>query len=332
LIERFSKQIMNPDMFGKRMAFGISDMAKKLMARDATAEQIEESLFGIAKTLQPMIDAQRQSLEMQGLDQDVILQRLGDYFGSQELVTLSEAITKLQPKEIVPDIGEKQDPFANLITALEKAVSPLQELATKMIPYLVDWMGVLVRTLTLVATVMGLKLLVGGIRPLTREMAKFGISLARSSAATSKLFTLGTTIGRFGLILSKGLSFLAGPVGILISLLLTFLPELLSWFGSGEDDEAEAEKKRAAEEERKRLDAQRQKAINDARAALNYKTNSLLELQSQTLNRTMQDIIFGTDLSKRLLNVNEEQKSALLALILLIQNNSRRSTSPFPGD
>jgi hypothetical protein len=102
----------------------------------------------------------------------------------------------------------------------------------------------------------------------------------------------------------------------------------MSWLGSGEDDEAEAEKRRAAEEERKRLDAQRQKAINDARAALNYKTNSLLEMQSQSLNITMQDIIYGTDLSKRLLNVNEEQKNAMLLLLTVIQNNSKRGSAP----
>jgi hypothetical protein len=328
LIERFSKQIMNPDMFGKRMAFGISDMAKKLMAKDSTAEQIEESLFGIAKTLQPMIDAQRQALEMQGLDPSVILQRLGDYFGSQELVTLSEAISKLQPKEIVPDIGAKQDPFANLMTALEKATGPLQELAANIVPLLVNNMTLLVNTLKFVAVTVILGTLRSKFEGLSRDMLKLGREMRAASIATGKISKIGNALAKGGLMFTRVLGFLSGPVGLLISLLVSFIPELMSWLGSGEDDEAEAEKKRAAEEERKRLDAQRQKAINDARAALNYKTNSLLEMQSQSLNRTMQDIIYGTDLSKRLLNVNEEQKDAMLLLLTVIQNNSKRGSAP----
>jgi hypothetical protein len=328
LIERFSKQIMNPEMFGKRMAFGISDMAKKLMARDATAEQIEESLFGIAKTLQPMIDAQRQALEMQGLDQDVILQRLGDYFGSQELVTLSEAISKLQPKEIVPDVGAKQDPFANLMTALEKATSPLQELAATIVPLLVNNMTLLVNTLKFLAVTVILGSLRNKLEDLSRNMTKLGRDMRAASIATGKISKMGNALAKGGLMLTRVFGFLSGPIGLLISLLVSFIPELMSWLGSGEDDEAEAEKRRAAEEERKRLDAQRQKAINDARAALNYKTNSLLEMQSQSLNRTMQDIIYGTDLSKRLLNVNEEQKNAMLLLLTVIQNNSKRGSAP----
>jgi hypothetical protein len=328
LIERFSKQIMNPDMFGKRMAFGISDMAKKLMAKDSTAEQIEESLFGIAKTLQPMIDAQRQALEMQGLDPSVILQRLGDYFGSQELVTLSEAISKLQPKEIVPDVGAKQDPFANLMTALEKATGPLQELAANIVPLLVNNMTLLVNTLKFVAVTVILGSLRTKLEDLSRNMIKLGREMRAASIATGKISKIGNALAKGGLMFTRVLGFLSGPVGLLISLLVSFIPELMSWLGSGEDDEAEAEKKRAAEEERKRLDAQRQKAINDARAALNYKTNSLLEMQSQSLNRTMQDIIYGTDLSKRLLNVNEEQKNAMLLLLTVIQNNSKRGSAP----
>lgn len=334
LIERFSKQVMNPEMFGKRIAFGLQGMTDKLMAKDATAEQIEESLFGIAKTLQPMIDAQRQSLEMQGLSQDIILQRLGDYFGSQELVTLSEAISKLQPKEIVPDVGPKQDPFANLITALEKATNPLQELAANVVPILVENMRGLVAAATALGTAMTVNLVTKAILPLNARMLTLGRDMRNMSTSIRSINRLGAgvaNLSRFLLRFTTTIARFAGPIGVLISLLLTFLPEIMSFFGGKDDSEAEAEKKRAAEEERKRFDEQRQKAINDARAALNYKTNSLLELQSQTLNKTMQDIIYGKDLSKQLLDINEEQKTALGVLITLIQTSIRKTSSPIPN-
>ena len=194
-------------------------------------------------------------------------------------------------------------------------------------------MGTLVAASTTLVTIILSKLVFGGIRTLNLGMLQLGRDMRNMKTSLTAINKFGgsiATFSRFLLRFSTTIARFAGPIGVLISLLLTFLPEIMSFFGGKDDSEAEAAKKKAAEEERKRFDDQRQKAINDARAALNYKTNSLLELQSQTLNKTMQDIIYGKDLSKQLLDVTEDQKNAIHALLSVIQNNSKRGTAPIP--
>ncbi len=125
-----------------------------------------------------------------------------------------------------------------------------------------------------------------------------------------------------------------GPIGILVSLLMTFLPEILNFFSDEEtskDDQGDEAKKQAAAEERKRLAEERDRLSRSAQEALNYKTNDYLQLQSKSLDDTLRSIQLGNTNSAEALGLQEQQVDLLRMLIGVVQNNTNRGQAPIPA-
>lgn len=330
LFEKFSSQLLNPEFFGKSMMFGLQDEIARLTKSGATGAEVQSALLDSVKELQPRIQQMRDSLG--NLPESKKLEMLGQYFGSKDVVLLAEAISKLQPKDIVPG-GPAQDPFANLQVAIDKATTQLQELASKVVPFLVENMGLIVSALQYLGTVVLMKSVTGAMSTLStnlRSSAVYMRALGKSFTGATKL--LGGISKSFN-VASKFIGSFArflGPWGLLISLLLQFLPELMEFFGGSKDEEKDSEAKKAAQEERKRLAEERQKAMADAKAALDYKTNNYLQMQSNSLNKTMNGIIYGNDIQKRAVDLSEQQIAALNKLIAVVINNSNRGQTPIP--
>ncbi len=144
-------------------------------------------------------------------------------------------------------------------------------------------------------------------------------------------------MGRGVGILSRVAGFIGrflGPLGILVSLLLTFLPEILSFFGDEDearDDQTEAQKKEAAEAERKRLAEERLKLSEAAKAAVDYRTNTFLQLQSASLDATIREIVRGNDSTLQIAGLQGEQVDLMKTLITIVASNSKRGVAPIPG-
>lgn len=401
MFEKFQKQLMSPDMLGQRLQFGIQGMTDIMMNPEATAEQVEQTGFQIIKTLNKQITEQRRAFEAQGFSQDQVLERLGQYFGSRELVTTVTALSKAAPKEIVPT-AEKQDPFKNLETVYQKAIAPLQELGFKLVPIVTgiievistlaqksglvelgkiigDFLGKIGKSLNKFTTMVGnidgpIKLVQKGLsfvayyldgfakafdffvsfyaeyldvmsnfwnavvdiydslRGITRPITLFFLAII------SPFKSLGTTLGSVGDALGLNSKFLKDVWHALTSLLGP-LWSFVAWL-TDEDapdttsqsiqDLTDVESQRLAEEQRVRMAAERDKAVEAARAALNYRTNSVLELQSNTLNKTMQEIIYGKNLQKELVGISEETLVAIQTLTGVMTQANRKVTAPMP--
>ena len=319
------------------MQFGLQDEIDVLTSQTATQEEIQTALMSVISTMKPQIDSMRQALGGMG-SQTVALQRLGDYFGGKDFVTTVEQLSKMTPAE-KPGIegAGPQDPFKNLENALNKATTYLQELGNVVLPFLVENMGILVKTLLFVGTTA----LIGsvsknlmGLSASLRDNAKYLRALGKSIGGIGRTFSvLGRGVG----ILSRVAGFIGrflGPLGILVSLLLTFLPEILSFFGDEDearDDQAEAQKKEAAEAERKRLAEERLKLSEAAKAAVDYRTNTFLQLQSASLDATIREIVRGNDSTLQIAGLQGEQVDLMKTLITIVASNSKRGVAPIPG-
>lgn len=312
LFQKFSSQILNPEFFGKSMQFGLKDQIDRMTRAGATGEQIQTAMLDAVKILKPKIDQFRQS--MQGLPEPVILDRLANYFGNKDIVVLAEAISKLEPKEVVAG-GTPEDKFANLNTAIDKATNRLQEIAQNVVPFLVEHMELLITAME----VLGTKII---LNKLTLGLTRVGVTFSR----------MGGLLGSVGRIMPF-ITRLLGPIGMALTILMMVWPYIKKFLNIGGDDEEEtrAEKERASAEERKRLEEQRNKAIADAKRAVDYRTNSYLQMQSKTLNDTMQSLIYGSDLAAKTVDLNEKQLNALNMLLGVVSNNVKRGQSPVPA-
>jgi hypothetical protein len=310
LFEKFSSQLLNPEFFGKSMQFGLQDEIARLTKSGATGAEVQSALLDTVRELQPRIQQMKDSLG--NLPDSKKLEMLGQYFGSKDIVVLAEAISKLQPKEVVPG-GPAKDQFANLQTAIDKATSEIMKLAEKVVPFLVDNMGTVVKALQFL-----------GVIIIQRTLSRGLVSLA-TTLRTGPLASIARII--------PGIVRFLGPMGIALGLIMTFWPQIKKLFGMVEDqdDEDVAEKKKAAEDERRRLSEDRKKAMAEAKAALDYKTNNYLQLQSNSLNATMNGIIFGNDLAKKTLDMSSQQVAALNKLVTVIMSNSNRGQAPVPA-
>jgi hypothetical protein len=335
--KRLTDQLMNPDFFGRALQFGLQDEIDVLTSQTATQEEIQQALMSVVATMKPQIDIMRGTLGGMG-SQTVALQRLGDYFGGKDFVTTIEQLSKMTPLEKPGIEGAKaEDPFKNLENALNQATTYLQDLASKVVPFLVEHIGILVKTLLFV----GSQIIVGS---LVRSMGTMATSLRSNSIY---LRALGKSIGGIGSAISmvgRGLGMFSrllgfvgrflGPIGILVSLLMTFLPEILNFFSDEEtskDDQGDEAKKQAAAEERKRLAEERDRLSRSAQEALNYKTNDYLQLQSKSLDDTLRSIQLGNTNSAEALGLQEQQVDLLRMLIGVVQNNTNRGQAPIPA-
>jgi hypothetical protein len=334
LFEQLTTSVLSPEMFAKRMQFGIRDIANVLMNKQSSSDQMMKASFSLVGKLAPQIDSLRATYEAAGFDQDMVLKLLGEYFGSEDLITAVEALKNIQPKELIPDVGPKQDSFANLGTALLKALAPFEELAQTMLPILVDSIGTLVMSIRILISVVAVRLAGAFATKLQPQFASLALNYQKLSYTTNRSYIVLNKISTGISLLGKTFSVLTGPIGILVGILLTFLPEFINWMSEDSDakqNQVDATNKQTALEERKRLEDERQKAITAANEAINYETNSYLRLQSKTLDNTMKNIMFGSDLAKRGVDINEKSLDMLGNIAQLLAGQTRKMGAGTPA-